>query len=76
MKPMKNMIVEVRTIIDKIGQGEGNNVNVPDGIDDRLQAVVNFKDYDGTLLKAQVVLKGNNAEAPQNPEREYYIFTG
>lgn len=38
------------------------------------QFTVNFVDWDGTLLKSEVVLKGNNATPPANPQREGYIF--
>lgn len=38
--------------------------------------VVTFLDYDGSVLKTQTVEKGKNAEAPADPVREGYTFTG
>ena len=36
-----------------------------------------FKDHDGTVLKIDTVLHGNNATPPDsNPSREGYVFTG
>ncbi len=35
-----------------------------------------FKDYDGTKLDKQKVDYGDAATAPDNPEREGYVFTG
>lgn len=35
-----------------------------------------FKDYDGTVLKTEVVSAGEAATAPINPSRDGYIFTG
>lgn len=35
---------------------------------------VTFKNYDGTILKTEEVLKGQNATAPTTPTREGYIF--
>ena len=37
---------------------------------------VTFCDYDGTVLDTQVVRAGENATAPQTPEREGYTFAG
>lgn len=37
---------------------------------------VTFKDYDGTILKTENVKKGENATAPDVPEREYFVFVG
>ena len=37
---------------------------------------VTFKDYDGTLLKEEIVKKGDDAIAPNNPSREGYTFIG
>ena len=37
---------------------------------------VTFKDYDGSLLKEVIVRKGNDAEAPKDPSRDGYLFTG
>lgn len=37
---------------------------------------VNFNDWDGTILKTQTVQYGKPAEAPDNPERTGYTFTG
>ncbi len=36
--------------------------------------IVTFKNYDGTILKTEEVLKGQNATAPTTPTREGYIF--
>gem|GEM_PF-2496975 len=37
---------------------------------------VTFVDWDGTVLSEQTVAYGSAAEAPANPERDCYIFTG
>ena len=37
---------------------------------------VKFVDYNGTLLKEEVVKKGQSATAPDDPTREGYVFTG
>ena len=37
--------------------------------------LVSFKDYDGTVLKTEIVLSGSSATAPNNPERTGYTFT-
>ena len=37
---------------------------------------VTFKDWDGTVLKTQEVQHGGDAEAPANPTRTGYTFTG
>ena len=37
---------------------------------------VTFKDYDGTVLSTQTVFKGQSANAPGNPTRTGYTFTG
>ena len=37
---------------------------------------VTFKDYDGKILKTQIVESGKAATAPAEPTREYYQFTG
>ena len=37
---------------------------------------VNFYDWDGILITTQQVAAGNNATAPQNPQREGFAFTG
>ena len=37
---------------------------------------VTFKDWDGTVLKTQEVQYGGDAEAPADPTREGYTFTG
>ena len=35
-----------------------------------------FKDYDGKVLKEEIVEEGKSATAPKNPTREGYTFTG
>ena len=35
-----------------------------------------FTDWDGTILKEEIVQEGSNATAPLNPEREGYEFVG
>ena len=40
------------------------------------QFTVTFVDYDGRIIKSDVVEKGNDAVAPADPEREGYTFTG
>ncbi len=37
---------------------------------------VTFKDYDGTILKEELVIEGENANAPTAPDRQGYMFTG
>lgn len=37
---------------------------------------VTFKDYDGTILKEELVEHGKSATAPEVPSREGYIFKG
>lgn len=37
---------------------------------------VTFVDWDGTVLKEQTVNWGSSATAPEDPEREGYVFTG
>jgi hypothetical protein len=37
---------------------------------------VTFKDWDGTILKVDVVEKGNNATPPASPTRSGYVFKG
>ncbi|MBP5476211.1 MAG: InlB B-repeat-containing protein [Paludibacteraceae bacterium] len=37
---------------------------------------VTFEDYNGNTLKTETVMKGANATAPDDPEREGYNFTG
>ena len=40
------------------------------------QYTVTFKDYDGTILKEEIVKKGESVTPPNNPYREGYIFIG
>ncbi|MCL2476176.1 InlB B-repeat-containing protein, partial [Candidatus Bathycorpusculum sp.] len=40
------------------------------------ELIVEFKDWNGYLLKSEKVLYGNNATAPPNPTRAGYSFTG
>lgn len=42
-------------IQDKIGEGEANRIDAPDGIDDRLEVVIRFIDWDGSLIDAQIL---------------------
>ena len=42
----------------------------------QLSHSVIFKDYDGTVLKSGVVLLGQSAVPPADPEREGYTFVG
>nr|HPR40477.1 InlB B-repeat-containing protein [Oscillospiraceae bacterium] len=44
--------------------------------DDTETHAVTFRDWDGTVLKIQIVEDGKSASAPQVPEREGYTFTG
>lgn len=37
---------------------------------------VTFKDYDGTILKSEMVEKGKAATAPADPKREHFTFAG
>ncbi len=37
---------------------------------------VTFKDWDGTVLKTETVVRGQGATAPEDPEREGYSFQG
>lgn len=38
--------------------------------------IVTFLDWDGSILKTEVVIEGNGAIAPVNPSRAGYTFTG
>ena len=40
------------------------------------QYTVTFKDYDGTILREEVVQEGHNATAPSDPIRDGYLFIG
>ncbi len=42
----------------------------------QIACVVNFVDYDGTVLKTEIVDYGNSATPPPDPTREGYSFTG
>ena len=37
---------------------------------------VTFKDWDGTVLKTQTLIAGDDAVAPEDPSREFYHFVG
>lgn len=37
---------------------------------------INFKDYDGTIIKTETVNYGSSAATPKNPSRSGYSFTG
>ncbi len=37
---------------------------------------VTFKDWDGTVLKTETVVRGSSATAPEDPTRDGYIFQG
>lgn len=41
-----------------------------------IKHTVAFVDYDGTILKTEIVESGNSATAPANPKREGYTFVG
>ncbi len=41
-----------------------------------LQFTVTFIDYDGTVLKTEIVDYGNSATPPEDPTREGYLFAG
>jgi hypothetical protein len=45
-------------------------------ISPKVKYTVKFKDYDGTVIKTQTVIRGKNATAPANPSRSGYTFTG
>lgn len=45
-------------------------------IDYSIYYTVNFKDYNGNVLKTDTVLSGSRATAPSNPTRDGYTFTG
>lgn len=45
------------------------------GTDNQKTYSVIFKDYDGTVLKIENVKSGNSANAPDDPQREGYIFS-
>ena len=42
----------------------------------KITYTVTFLDHDGTVLKSQIVTTGEAAEAPEDPEREFYTFLG
>jgi hypothetical protein len=42
----------------------------------QISYVVRFVDWNGALIKSQTILSGGNADAPENPTRENYTFTG
>ena len=37
---------------------------------------VTFKDYDGTILREEIIQEGHNATAPTDPQRDGYEFVG
>ena len=37
---------------------------------------VTFKDYDGTILREEIIQEGHNATAPTDPKRDGYEFVG
>ena len=41
-----------------------------------IEYTVTFQDFDGTILKTEVVERGKNATAPEEPTREDYMFSG
>jgi uncharacterized repeat protein (TIGR02543 family) len=45
-------------------------------VDDTIKHTVDFKDYDGNLLKTQEVIENEGALAPTSPAREGYTFSG
>ncbi len=42
----------------------------------KVEYTVKFIDHDDTVLKTEIVLEGEGAEAPNNPAREGYTFDG
>ena len=53
---------------------EGNiNVSSPTSLN---QYTVTFKDFDGSVLKTEIVEEGYSATPPTNPTRAGYVFTG
>ena len=59
--------------------GEGNSflivpANAPENEDVGAEYTVTFYDWDGTLLKTEVVRWGQSATAPANPVRDGYVF--
>lgn len=59
----------------------GIEINVVDGTENVVLTpvwgyIVTFQDYDGTELKKEGVLPGDDAIAPANPTRTGYTFTG
>ena len=63
------------------GDSDSSEDNIGDDKDDesidKIQKfTVEFKDYDGTVLKSEEVEEGKGATAPANPTREGYTFTG
>ena len=60
-------------VVDTSGNYSGEVVSNEVG---KIQAVVEFKDWDGTVLKTENVEAGTAATAPSNPSRTGYTFTG
>ena len=59
--------------------GEGNSflivpANAPENEDVGAEYTVTFYDWDGTLLKTEVLRWGQSATAPANPVRDGYVF--
>ena len=71
-------------VISKIPDVEINRIRIQQAIK-RIEDVliisdflniVNFLDWDGTILKIELVRNDENATPPQSPTREGYIFDG
>ena len=58
------------------GDSNGDAVNLEITDDNATYYTVTFKDWDGTVLKTEMVEEGHAATAPANPTRPGYTFTG
>ena len=56
--------------------GKKSDKEDDDGDNDDKTYTVIFKDYDGIVLKTQTVQKGRDAFAPEEPQRDGYVFRG
>ena len=81
MRFTTDTVVHLAVYPDKVGVVDGNKDGSkyhPDGRDDRYYHVVQFVDYDGTVLLSEVVYDGDKVERPTNLNmyREGYVFSG